>query len=55
MDYTVDLGPNVRAILVDTVNRDGTSQARITPEQLERLRPQLDATDRWVVVFSTTR
>ena len=42
----------VRAILVDTVNRDGTSQARINPAQIERLRAQLDATDRWVLVLS---
>ena len=38
MDYTVDLGRQVRAILIDTVNRDGTSQARINPAQLEWLR-----------------
>jgi len=52
MDYTVDLGPKVRAVLIDTVDRDGTSQARIGPERLEWLRAELDATDRWVVVLS---
>jgi hypothetical protein len=52
MDYTVDLGPKVRAILIDTVNRDGSSRARINPEQLEWLRQKLDTTDRWVLVFS---
>ncbi len=52
MDYTVDLGAKVEAILIDTVNRDGSSQARINPQQLEWLRQTLDATDRWVVVFS---
>jgi hypothetical protein len=52
MDYTVDLGPKVEAILIDTVNRDGTSQARISPGQLEWLRQKLDATGRWVIVFS---
>ncbi len=51
MDYTVDLGPDVRAILVDTVNRDGTSQARINPAQIDRLRTQLN-TPRRVIVFS---
>ena len=51
MDYTVDLGASVKAILIDTVNRDGSSQARINPGQLEWLRSQLE-TDRWVVVFS---
>ena len=42
MDYTEDLGPHVRAIMLDTVNRDGTSQARITPAQIEWLRAQLE-------------
>jgi hypothetical protein len=51
MDYTVDLTARVRAVTVDTVNRDGTSRARINPQQLERLDQQLD-TDRFVVVFS---
>ncbi len=51
MDYTVDLGENVRAILLDTVNRDGTSQARVTPAQIERLRAQLN-TRRRVIVLS---
>jgi hypothetical protein len=36
---------------MDTVNRDGTSQARINPQQIEWLERQLD-TDKWVVVFS---
>jgi 3',5'-cyclic AMP phosphodiesterase CpdA len=52
MDYTVDLGPKVRAVLIDTVNRDGTSQARISPGQLQWLDRQLEDTDRWIVVFS---
>jgi 3',5'-cyclic AMP phosphodiesterase CpdA len=50
---TADIGEAVRAIMVDTVNRDGTSRARITPAQLAQLQAQLDeAGDRWVVVFS---
>jgi 3',5'-cyclic AMP phosphodiesterase CpdA len=48
---TVDLGDRVRAVLVDTVNRDGTSRARINPQQLQRLDAQLD-TPRHVIVFS---
>jgi 3',5'-cyclic AMP phosphodiesterase CpdA len=53
MDYTQDLGRNVRAILLDTVNRDGTSQARISPAQIAWLRARLaEAGDRWIVVFS---
>ncbi|MBE2320863.1 metallophosphoesterase [Solirubrobacter sp. CPCC 204708] len=50
-DYTVDLTDRVRAITVDTVNRDGTSRARINPDQLQRLDEQLD-TDRHAIVFS---
>jgi hypothetical protein len=50
----VNLGPRVRAITVDTVNRDGTSRARVTPQQIVRLRQQL-AGDRWVVVVSHNR
>jgi hypothetical protein len=52
MDYTASIGPHVSAILLDTVNRDGTSQAHVTPAQIEWLRAQLAATDRWVMVFS---
>jgi 3',5'-cyclic AMP phosphodiesterase CpdA len=53
MDYPQDLGRDVRAILLDTVNRDGTSQARISPAQIAWLRTQLaQAGDRWIVVFS---
>ncbi len=53
---TVDLGRRVRAITVDTVNRDGTSQARVTPDQIETLRAQLRAAGtRWIVVFSHNR
>jgi 3',5'-cyclic AMP phosphodiesterase CpdA len=53
---TVDLGPGVRAITVDTVNRDGTSRARVTPEQIATLRSQLtNAGDRWVVILSHNR
>src|SRR3954468_3545641 len=51
MDYTVHLGADVEAILIDTVNRDGTSQARVEPAQLTWLDQQL-TTKRWVVVFS---
>jgi 3',5'-cyclic AMP phosphodiesterase CpdA len=50
MDYAVDVGP-LRAITLDTVRRDGTSQGLITPAQVEWLKQQL-ATDRWVIVLS---
>jgi hypothetical protein len=50
---SADIGPDVRAIMVDTVNRDGTSRASITPAQLAQLQQQLSAAgNRWVVVFS---
>jgi 3',5'-cyclic AMP phosphodiesterase CpdA len=53
MDYTQDLGRNVRAIMLDTVNRDGSSQARISPAQITWLRARIaEAGDRWIVVFS---
>jgi hypothetical protein len=51
MDYTVSLGHDVKAVLIDTVNRDGSSQARINPQQLAWLDRQL-ATTRWVLLFS---
>ncbi len=39
--------------MLDTVNRDGTSQARISPAQIALLRARLaEAGDRWIVVFS---
>jgi hypothetical protein len=47
---SVDLGPRVRAVLVDTVNRAGTSRALVDPE---RIRAELDrAGERWVIVLS---
>jgi hypothetical protein len=53
---SVDLGPRVRAITVDTVNREGTSRARVTPAQVDTLRAQLAAAgSRWIVVFSHNR
>jgi 3',5'-cyclic AMP phosphodiesterase CpdA len=51
MDYAVDVGPHLRAITLDTVRRDGTSQGLVTPAQVEWLRTQL-ATDRYVIVLS---
>ncbi len=51
MDYAVDVGPRLRAITLDTVRRDGTSQGQITPAQVEWLKAQL-TTDRYVIVLS---
>jgi 3',5'-cyclic AMP phosphodiesterase CpdA len=53
MDYAVDVGPHLRAITLDTVRRDGTSQGLVTPAQVAWLQEQLRAAgDRWVIVLS---
>jgi hypothetical protein len=53
MDYAVDLGPSVRAIVLDTVRRSGTSRGLVTSAQQDWLQAQLRAAGRrWVVVFS---
>jgi 3',5'-cyclic AMP phosphodiesterase CpdA len=53
MDYAVDVGPSVRAIVLDTVRRTGTSLGVVTHRQLVWLQAQLAAAARrWVVVFS---
>jgi 3',5'-cyclic AMP phosphodiesterase CpdA len=53
MDYTVDVGPSVRAIVLDTVRRAGGSRGLLSGAQVAWLRAQLAAAgERWVVVFS---
>jgi 3',5'-cyclic AMP phosphodiesterase CpdA len=53
MDYAVDVGPHLRAITLDTVRRDGTSQGQITPAQVTWLRQRLaQAGNRWIIVLS---
>ncbi len=53
LDYAVDVGAHVRAIVLDTVNREGTSRGQVLPEQVTWLRAQLAAAGgRWVVVLS---
>jgi hypothetical protein len=53
MDYAVDVGPRLRAITLDTVRRDGTSQGRLTPAQIDWLRAQLQAAgSRYVIVLT---
>lgn len=53
MDYAVDVGPAVRAIVLDTVRRSGTSRGLVTGAQLAWLRGELAAAGRrWVMVFS---
>jgi 3',5'-cyclic AMP phosphodiesterase CpdA len=53
LDYTADIGPRVRAIVLDTVNRAGGSRGQLTAPQLAWLRAELArAGDRWIVVFT---
>jgi 3',5'-cyclic AMP phosphodiesterase CpdA len=51
--YTEDVGPSMRAIVLDTVNRAGGSRGQIPPREVTWLRAQLAAAgSRWVVVFT---
>jgi 3',5'-cyclic AMP phosphodiesterase CpdA len=53
LDYTFDIGDRVRAIVLDTVRREGGSGGVVLPEQVQWLERELRrAGDRSVVVFS---
>jgi 3',5'-cyclic AMP phosphodiesterase CpdA len=53
LDYTFDIGGEVRGIVLDTANRAGGSRGIVTPAQVAWLREQLrQAGDRWAVVFA---
>jgi 3',5'-cyclic AMP phosphodiesterase CpdA len=53
LDYVFDIGARVRAIVLDTVRRQGGSRGRVSAAQTAWLRRELAAAgDRWVVVFS---
>jgi hypothetical protein len=53
LDYAVDVGPSVRAIVLDTVDRRGGSRGLVTAAQVRWLRAQLaNARRRWVIVVS---
>jgi 3',5'-cyclic AMP phosphodiesterase CpdA len=53
LDYAVDVGPSVRAIVLDTVDRRGGSRGVLTAAQVRWLRAQLAAAGRrWVIVVS---
>jgi 3',5'-cyclic AMP phosphodiesterase CpdA len=51
LDYTFDLGPSVRGVVLDTASRAGGSRGVVTARQVAWLRTQLE-TFRWVVVFA---
>jgi 3',5'-cyclic AMP phosphodiesterase CpdA len=53
LDYSLDIGPSVRAIVLDAARRGGGSDGTIRPRQLAWLQTQLEAAgSRWVIVFS---
>jgi 3',5'-cyclic AMP phosphodiesterase CpdA len=53
LDYAFDLGPELRGIVLDTVNREGGSRGVVSPAQVAWLRVQLArAGERWTVVFA---
>ena len=53
LQYTVDVGPSVRAVVLDTVDRRGGSRGLVPPEEVAWLRRELArAGDRWVLVFA---
>jgi 3',5'-cyclic AMP phosphodiesterase CpdA len=53
LDYAVDIGRHLRAIVLDTVRREGGSRGIVVPAQVTWLRRELTrAAGRHVVVFS---
>lgn len=51
LDYTADVGPRVRLIALDVVNRQGVSRGVVAPDQRAWLAEELEAAgDRWVIV-----
>jgi metallophosphoesterase (TIGR03767 family) len=53
LDYSFDIGPRVRAVVLDTVRRAGGGRGLVRAAQVHWLARELrSAADRWVVVFS---
>jgi 3',5'-cyclic AMP phosphodiesterase CpdA len=53
LDYSADIGDDVRLVVLDTVDREGGSRADISAGQVAWLREELArAGDRWIVVAS---
>jgi hypothetical protein len=56
LDYTFDVGPSLRGIVLDTVNRHGGSRGELTAAQLTWMHRELPrAGERWIVVFAHNR
>src|SRR5207244_282637 len=55
MDDVVDLGPSLRAVLLDTTRRRAGASGALRASQIGWLRMQLtEAGSRWLLVFSST-
>lgn len=53
LDYAADIGPHLRAIVLDSVRREGGSGGMVSPAQVAWLREQVAAAGRrWVVVVA---
>jgi hypothetical protein len=53
LQYSFDIGPSVRGIVLDTIDRQQGSAGVLTPEQVSWLAEQLRAAgNRYVIVFS---
>jgi hypothetical protein len=53
LDYSADVGRNLRLIMLDLARRDGGSGGRVRPDQPGWLASQLSAAEgRWVIVVS---
>jgi len=53
LDYAFDLGPRVRGIVLDTVQREKGAHGAVTQREVDVLRRELRrAGDRWILVFT---
>ena len=53
LDYVADVGPSLRIVALDIVDRAGGSEGLVTPQQLAWLRTQLAAAGRRAVIVAT--
>jgi len=53
LDYSYDVGPQLRVVTLDAVRREGGSDGRVLPEQVDWLRGEIArAGERWVIVVT---